>query len=146
MDLSKLKTDSGVLYLSDLSVDFSLLEGDVALADRAWVKIRRANLRDDVKRAEFCAQRTMRYSSLSAPEMTVFEQVSVNPVERAKFETYLTLADCGNLTQGDTPVFPEMPAINIPFAVFEIAWNQLDICVAEAIHKAVIATNPEWNA
>ncbi len=145
MDLSKLKTDSGTLYLSDLSVDFSFLEGDVAQADRVWVKVRRASERDNIRRAEFCAKRTKRYISPSTPEMTVFEDVGVNPIERAKFETYLTLMDCGNLILGDAPVFPEMPATQIPYAVFEIAWNQLDICVAEAIHKAVIATNPEWN-
>ena len=145
MDIKKFPVESGKIFLADLDPVFRQLEGDVPVDDRVWVVVRQASQADNIKRADMYTRRERKYGADAVGNIdsisTVYHE---NVLRRQCFECYLTLKDVGNLMDGEKPVFPKMPAKDIPQKEFEDIWGKLHPTIAMALHQAVLQVNPDW--
>lgn len=141
MKISSIPVVSAQLYLADLYEPFKTLEGtNMDPLERVWVTVRQATEGDNEKRADLVAKR---HVTLSQDGMS--EQYDDNVRTRMKWEVYWTLDEVGNLVDDDgKPVFRIKPVREMAFPDFEKVWHRFDSRLANAIHKAVRITNPDW--
>jgi hypothetical protein len=146
MDLKTFPAESGKIFLADISPEFAELEGDVPVDDRVWVVIKQATQSDNMRRADLYTKRETKYSADAAGVIDSFSRVyTENVLRRRMEEVRLTLKDIGNLVDDGKPVFPKMPARDIPQKEFEELWGKLpDPRIAEAVHAAVLQVNADW--
>ena len=140
MDVSKFHVISAMIYLRDISKDFAALEGEVERAQQAYVTVRQATEEDSIRRASLVSKRQVSFTGGQYSEA-----YDDNPRERMMRESHWTLAEVGNITTGDRKPLFKNPAHDMTLGEFRAAWGQLPRLGAEAIHKAVLTVNVDWD-
>ena len=142
MNIQSVKRVSDPIFLSDLSPDFSDLEGECPQEEKAYVRVRRATEGDNIQRHELLLERRTEYRING--DVAIVESVSDNPRWEAMCNTYLTLEEIHGLLDGDKPVFEKQPVKTMLAMEYEAIWRELPIVVANVLHRAVLRFNPEW--
>ena len=147
MDIKKYAVESDKIFLADESPEFAKLEGEVPEDERVWVKVRQATQADNIRLADINTQRERKYSGdqLTGNVNSVSLVYNSNPLRRQATQVYLTVVEIGNLTDGDKPVFDVAPLKKMPEATFLAKWGSLRTELANAIHKACLKVNPDWD-
>lgn len=137
MQVHRLPVVVGPIYLADIHEPFAQAEGEVPKGERVWVKIRQATEGDTEQRYGLVAPRAVEYAGGA-----VVEKYTDNKREHMRMEAFWTLDEAGNLTYDDgKPVFSSGMTHN----EFSEAWWKLPAVCAEAIHKAVLSVNVDWD-
>jgi hypothetical protein len=146
VDIKSLSSQSGKIFLADVSRDFLNLEGkEVAVDDRAWVIVSRGTQSDQTKRVDLFGERESKYTVGASGAVASVGRVYSGNDERLKaLEAYLTIKDVGNLDIDGVPVFAKLPLKDMGTKEFDAVWGGLPTEVAGALHLAVLKFNPQW--
>jgi hypothetical protein len=143
MDLNNLPKQSGRIKLSDIDPYLLSIEGQ-ADETAAYVVVKMADTDDNRRRDEMLRVKEYRYLN-RADESLVFAEIArPTESEKAEISVYLALAEAGNLTIGDQPLFPALPARKMEYEQFVELWRGLPLEISNAIYMAVLAVNRVW--
>lgn len=143
MDLSKLSLEPVEYKLRDVSIVFAEQEDAQAVEFQARVSVRPVVTSDDIRRAELLVEKHVKYVNPDTL-LLVDETVGFNARAREMYEVYWSLWSVSGLQREGVEIFPQSPIVSMPLPLFEQAWNSLPLFVTDAIHDAVIFTNPRW--
>lgn len=144
MELGNIPMKSGRICLADVLPAFAEFEGDLPVDQRAYVIVRRAEARDDLRRDEIVRPRLIKYTN-PITLMPVEETTEALPGEVMKWEVYWTVQECVNLTINGVPVLTAKPLASMKVGDFEAVWNTLPLEVSLAIGRAVRVFNRMWS-
>lgn len=145
MDFQDYVTESGKIYLRDVSPEFKATEGEVADDDRAWVIIRQRTQADETRRKDLQGNRESKYDlNPDGSVKSIGRVFSANDERLKALEVYLCLKDAGNLTLKGKPIFTKLPTRDYSMKEFDAIWGGLHPMLATALHNAVISVNVDW--
>lgn len=147
MDLASLPTQSDKLYLRNFSQQFADLEGPAPddetewPARCAWVVVKFASEGDLMNHGNLTSRRETKFAGLGTAAFEMSDVVVENPRELMLHEVFWTLSQIGNLmVNGEL-----LKLVNLKFKDFREIWKNLPPQVTDAIHQAVVFTNPMWS-
>ena len=145
MDLSKINSGPTEYKLREVSLFFKEAEDQQVQEGQpvATVSVRTVTASDDIRRAELLVEKHLKYIH---PETYVIvdEVTGFNQRLREMYEAYYSIWAITGLEHEGADMFPQTPITSMPLPVFEQIWNSLPLFVTDAIHDAVIFTNPRW--